>query len=340
MSIPATRSTVASAAGSRTGRQWAAAARLQGRYPILQLVALAALLAYGGATLDGFVSRMSIYAMLILAGFLGLAAVGQTFVILIGGLDLSIPAFILLGGTMVIQLPASSGWPFAAALGLALAIALAAGATSGWICHRFGIQSLIVTLGMDAIVVGAIEGWIGGVLTGQPPGWLIRLVSPTSHTFGVSFPPLGVLWLVVAIVLGVVLHRTVVGRWIYAAGANPRAAQRALVPTGRLWVGAFAFSAACATLVGVLLAGFAPGDMTVGDPYLFQSLTAVIVGGTAFGARGDYWRTVLGALSLTVLTTVLIGHGYDDAVQQILFGAVILVVVYAYGRDRRLRDRV
>ena len=70
-------------------------------------------------------------------------------------------------------------------------------------------------------------------------------------------------------------------------------------------------------------------------------VAAVIVGGTSLvGARGDYWRTVLGALLLTVLTTILIGHGLGDADQQIVYGLVILLVVPAYGRDRRTADRV
>ena len=94
-------------------------------------------------------------------------------------------------------------------------------------------------------------------------------------------------------------------------------------------------------LVGVLLAGFAGADQTLGDPYLFSGLTAVIVGGTTFmGARGDYTHTVVGALILTVLTTILVGKGYDQADQQIIFGVLILLVVAGYGRDRRLRDRV
>jgi ribose transport system permease protein len=94
-------------------------------------------------------------------------------------------------------------------------------------------------------------------------------------------------------------------------------------------------------MVGVLLAGFAGADQTLGDPYLFSGLTAVIVGGTTFmGARGDYTHTVIGALILTVLTTILVGKGYDQADQQIIFGLLILLVVASYGRERRLRDRV
>ncbi len=106
---------------------------------------------------------------------------------------------------------------------------------------------------------------------------------------------------------------------------------------------AFAISAVAGSLAGVLLAGFSgTGDSTIGDPYLFDSFAAVIVGGTAFGrgAQGDYWRTVLGAILLTELTTIMVGHGYGQAGQQILYGLVILVVVPAYGRARRIGDQV
>jgi ribose transport system permease protein len=142
--------------------------------------------------------------------------------------------------------------------------------------------------------------------------------------------------------VGHFLHRTVTGRRIYAAGANPVAADHALVRITVLWMVVFAISPLSGVVVGVLLAGFSgTGDANVGNPYLFTSLAAVIVGGTALiGARGDYWRTVVGALVLTELSSIQIGHGFDQADQQILYGVVILLVVPAYGRARRAADRV
>jgi ribose transport system permease protein len=91
----------------------------------------------------------------------------------------------------------------------------------------------------------------------------------------------------------------------------------------------------------VLIAGFAGTVVTtLGDPYLFQSVVAVIVGGTVFGGPGDYTRTSLGALFLTILVTVLVGHGASAALEEIVYGGIILVAVAIYGRDRRIRDRV
>ena len=89
-----------------------------------------------------------------------------------------------------------------------------------------------------------------------------------------------------------------------------------------------------------VLARLGQGDASIGEPYMWNGITAVLVGGTAFGARGDYLRTVLGTLLLIVLAQVMIGHGFDYADQTILYGALILVVVGIYGRDRRLRDQV
>jgi ribose transport system permease protein len=104
----------------------------------------------------------------------------------------------------------------------------------------------------------------------------------------------------------------------------------------------FAISAALAGLAGFLVAGYSSGaSPSMGDPYMFQGLAAVIVGGTSLGgARGDYWRTVLGALILTLLSTILVGYGFDSADTQILFGAIILLVVAGYGRSERIKDRV
>ena len=107
-----------------------------------------------------------------------------------------------------------------------------------------------------------------------------------------------------------------------------------------MWIVTFALSAALGGILGVLIAGYASVNVSLGTPYLFEGLAAVIVGGTAFGARGNYWKTVIGALVLTVLSTVLLGKGYSNADQQMVYGVIILAVVGGYGRDARLRDRI
>jgi ribose transport system permease protein len=331
--VPVARGTSAAA--------WATLKRLQQRLPIVQVLALIAVFAYGVITLPGLGTWINIRSILVLAALVGLASGGQTLLILMGGFDLSVSGFIVAGGLTVTALNLKYGIPFSVALLCALVCSAILGGLAGWICHRFRINPLVVTLAMGTIAVGLVEVQTGGLANGNAPQWLVNLAQPASKTFGTGVPPSLAIWALVVALFAIFLHRTRAGRKLFATGANPRAADYALVNTRRVWIGAFAFSAAASALVGVLIGGFAGVVVsTGGDAYLFQSVVAVIVGGTVFGGPGDYTRTCIGALFLTVLVTVLIGHGVSPATQLIVYGAIILVAVATYGRERRLRDRL
>jgi ribose transport system permease protein len=310
--------------------------------PILQLLSVLVLLLACGITIAGFFSKSSVYTTLILASFLGIAAAGETLVILIGGIDLSVPSLIS-GANLVVTLLAGEHWPFALAVLFVIGCSVVVGAINGFVTHRFHAPPLIVTLATGAMVTGATLGWTkGGQVSGSPPAWLTRFSSPIGTTFGIPIPPVIVLWAVIAVMLGIVLHLSVSGRRLYATGANELAADLVGVRTERVWVGSFTVSAVASALVGIVLVGFTgQGEAGVGDPYLFLALAAVLVGGTSLvGARGDYSRTVLGALIMTLFTTILIGHGAGLALQEILTGVLILLFVGLYGREKRVRDRV
>lgn len=310
--------------------------------PVLQIVTVIALFVITATSIDGFLTPTSVFATLVIASFLGLASTGQTIVILIGAIDLSVPAMIS-AGNLVSTLLSGKHWPFGLTIAFIIVCAAIVGTVNGFTIHRYKVPPLIVTLATGAMVTGATLGWTkGGQVSGQVPGWLSRFSSPIGKTFGIGIPPVVVLWAVVAVVIGVVLHLSVTGHRTYATGANEQAAELAGVKTTRVWIGAFVVSAVAASLVGVLLTGFTgAGQAGVGDPYLFLTIAAVLVGGTSLvGARGDYWRTVLGALILTLITTLLVGHGAGEATQEILLGGLILFFVGIYGRDQRVRDRV
>ncbi len=314
---------------------------LQARFPVLQLIALALLFAYGAHTLPGLAEWISIKSILVLAAPVGLAAVGQTLLILIGGFDLSVAGMIVASALVVTTVRFEYHWSFGLAVLIAVAVAGTLGAVAGFVCHTFRIQPLIVTLAMGAVAVGLVQTRTGGLTAGGAPTWLSDLSHPTRDTLGIPLPPYVVVWIAVAIALAVFLHRTVWGRRLLATGANPAAAEYSLISTRRVWTLTFAFSAAASALVGIMIAG-ADGSVsgTSGDPYLFGSVVAVIVGGTVFGGPGDYTRTVLGALFVTVLNVVLVGHGVGQAAQDIVYGCVILLAVSFYGREARLRDAV
>ena len=271
--------------GLRAGHQLAAAQR---KFPLLQVLVLAALVLYVGAA-DGDFGWNDLRAPILLqASFLGIAAAGQTLVILLGGLDFSIAAYLVAGNLLVTHLVGFKHWNFALVALLVLAICAAGGGFAGWICHRFGFEPLVVTLGMSSVVVGAVVGSDTKLLNGAGPGWLTDFTAQSSKTFGVPVPPIVTFWIVLAAIVTLVLARTVPGRRLYLTGASLKAAELAGVRTGRVWAGAYAASAVLAGLAGVMLAGFSTGgDTNVGSNYLFPGLAAVIVGGTLMGGRGD-----------------------------------------------------
>lgn len=310
-------------------------------YPMAQILLLVALFCIGAATIGGFTSSYSLQAMLVLAALLGISALGQTVCLLVGGLDVSVPGWILVGSTVTVELLGTeSNWSTTEVFLFLAACAIVVGGLTGLVSYVVRVPALVITLAVGAILQGAVLVWDKAV-TGIPPGWIAKATSPTSETFGVGVAPIVFIWALVALGAYLVLQRSIVGAWVYATGNNRRAAELALVPTHWVWVGAFALSALSGVTAGILLSGFAAGgDPSVGVPYLWNGLTAVLIGGTAFGTRGDYTRTVIGTLIVIVLGQVMTGWGFGPADQNILYGALIIVVVSIYRRDRRLRDQV
>ena len=320
---------------------WGTLQQLQGRFPLLQLAALIAVFVYL-AGWHGFSNWSSVKQILVIASIAGLASAGQTLLILMGGFDLSISGFIVSASLVVTVLKDKWHLNFVVALLIAMVFGAVMGALAGQICHRFEIQPLIVTLAMGTIALGLIQVQTGGSFSGTAPDWLQRLTSPKTQTFGfIDVPPPVMMWIVVTILMALFVHRTAAGRKLLATGANPRAAEYSLISTRAVWTLAFAFSGVASVLVAMLVAGFSGSvDSGIGDPYLFQSVVAVIVGGTVFGGPGDYTRTVVGALFLAFVNEALIANNQGTDVQNMVYGAAILAAVALYGRERRLRDRI
>ncbi len=331
-------------AEGRAGQLRAARTRLgaiQGQFPIFQVVALIAIFIYGAISLPGLGSWTSIRSILVLSALVGLASGGQTLLILIGGFDLGVSGFIVAGALCVTALTGVYHISFGVALVFAIVGAGLLGGMAGYICHRFAINPLVITLAVGTLAVGIVAVQNGGLVDSNAPQWLDTFTEPVTRTFGLPVPPTIAIWALVLVAFAILLHRTRLGRSLFATGANSRAADYALINTRRVWTVTFAFSAIASVLVGVLIGGFAGSiDSALGDPYLFQSVVAVIVGGTVFGGPGDYTRTCVGALFLTVLTTVLVGHGASPADEEIIYGVIILAAIAVYGRQRRLRDRM
>ncbi|MGQ0567543.1 MAG: ABC transporter permease subunit [Gemmobacter sp.] len=155
-------------------------------------------------------------------------------------------------------------------------------------------------------------------------------------------PPIIPIWAVIAAAPILWINRTWGGRAIHAVGGNRIAAARLRISERRVWVATYALSGLTAALTRCLLLGFSGGGFVgVGDPYLFTTGTAVVVGGTSLvGGSGGYGATILGVLVLQVLTSFLVGIGLNCAAQQTVFGLLILPMVALYARMPHIRNQI
>lgn len=311
-------------------------ARVVGAFCVAALLHLA-----GTILIPGYSAPFAIRAMLVLASLLAVASIGQTLVVIMGGIDLSIPFVIGFANVVAAQLY-GDGWHFVLVCGLVGVLAIIIGGLNGLISRSLDIQPLIVTLGIGMVVQGLVLLWTAGFPSGSAPQAVSSFVS-----IGGSAGPLPVPWLVPSLVVlaalvVLVLERTPYGRRLYALGSNPGAAPLALIEPVRMWVITYAASAFFAAVAGVLLLGFtgsAYGD--VGQPYLFQTIAAVVVGGAALvGGRGSYLGTIAGVLVLTEINTLLIGLGFQPAAVQAALGFVIVLLVSLYGRERHVSTTI
>jgi ribose transport system permease protein len=311
-------------------------ARIAGAFLMALLLQL-----IGTLLIPGYSAPFAIRALLVIASLLAVASIGQTLVVILGGIDLSIPFVIGFANVVAAQLY-GQGWNFALVCILVGILATAIGALNGLIARGLNIHPLIVTLGIGMIVQGAVLLWTGGFPSGSAPEAVSSFVSIGGSVGPLPVPLLVPCLVVLTALIVVVLARTPYGRRLYAVGSNPEAAPLALIDPLRMWVVTYAASAFFAAVAGVLLLGFtgsAYGD--VGQPYLFQTIAAVVVGGAALvGGRGSYLGTIAGVLVLTEINTLLIGLGFHPSTVQAALGLVILLLVSLYGRERHVRTTI
>jgi ribose transport system permease protein len=300
------------------------------------------LLVYGTTTIDGFTSEANIASMLVLAAFLGIACIGQTLAPLIGGIDLSIPFVIGMANVALAELAGHRGWPGGLAIAFILVVAALVGLVNAALTWYLGVNPLIVTLGVGFTIQGGVQIITSGTVEGAAPQWLTDLTSVDRHVLGLPIPPVVLVWAVAAAVVVVALRRTRFGRHVYAVGGNPLAADRVLIRRRNVTFAVYAISAVGAAAAGVLLGGFTGGGFVdVGNPYLFTTIAAVVIGGTSLmGGEGGYGLTVLGVCVLTVLTTVLVGEGLEGPAQQAVLGGLIVAMVCLYGREPHPRTQI
>jgi len=320
---------------------------VENRSAFIGLTVLVGLFVVGSLKVEGFIYPENIKSMLLFASFLGLACVGQTMVALLGGLDLSIP-FIIGAANVGLLYLIGLGMPGWVAVILIIVVGVLIGLLNGFLSFRLQGQALILTLGIGFATSGltqiltSLGSRFAGNVFGAVPEWLSNLAAMNGTTFGLDVPPVILVWLIVAVLLILGMKNTVYGRYLYALGGNRTSASRLSISERRYWVAAYAISGGVSALTGCLLLGWSGGGFIgVGQPYLFMTLAAVVIGGTSLlGGAGGYGFTVIGVLVLQVLTSFLVGIGLNFQWQQFIFGLLILPMVALYARSPHIRTQV
>ncbi|WP_425822829.1 ABC transporter permease [Microbacterium sp. DT81.1] len=270
----------------------------------------------------------SISVVTALAGILAIAALGQMLILMIGGIDLSVPVMVAVSAGIVIRygLPGVDLLPVVL---IALGVAVAFSLVNGFFISVLRLNALIVTLGTLGIGTGAITLWTGVSfsLTGAAPQALTSFARASVFNVNVCF----FVALGVAAVLGVALARTRVGRRVPAVGANRRAARTLGTRTVAIELGVFAGAGLLYGIAGVLIAGFiGTPDTSIGAPYQLATVTAAAIAGVALNGGPGSVAPVIGAsLFLQLLDQVIAIAGLPTGVGTILQGISLVVAVAA-----------
>ena len=285
----------------------------------------------GGIATPVFVSPVNLQNIFVMASFIGLVGFGQTLCILIGGIDLSIPGTVAIGGLITAYYAGNDPSSLPLIVTLVLLGCLVVGLINGLVVALFQVPPILMTLGMNGALVG-----LGLTLTngGTTPG------SPQALRDFVGGSLLGLsnllwIWIIVAVIATILLSFTTFGRRIYATGTNSRATYLAGINVRLTTVGPYVISALCGGLAGILLLGFyGLAFSSMGDTYLFSSAVAVAIGGASLlGGRGHYLGTIAGALILTLIPALLALLSIGPAANSIVYGVILLFAVFlARGR--------
>lgn len=267
-------------------------------------------------------------------------AAGQTFVIVAGGIDLSVGSMVALTGVLA-ALTMKAPWvppelAVPAGLAVGLLVGALAGCLSGTLSEYAQIPSFVVTLGMMGMAAGAAKLTCGGVSIGDLPDALDWLAA--KNLWG-SVPSAAVVTLAVVAIGHTVLARTRFGRVVYALGGNREAARLAGVPVRRVMIACFTICGLLAGLAGmVTLSRIGSAQPTAGQGFELWAIAATVIGGTSLmGGEGSIGRAFVGALIMAVLAAGLDHLKLSSHWQQLVIGGMIIVAVIVDRLRRAMR---
>ena len=301
--------------------------------PLLTFLLVALVWLVASLTLRGFGAYGHLRYLLELAAVIGIVAAGQTLVILMGGIDLSVGAVITVTAILLPLISPASDPTGLVGIVLVLAIATGIGLLNGAGAAYLRVPPIIMTLAMATFLQGLLVIVAGGsaVTVSNPAVILLGQARPLGIPAGI------ILWIVVSVVVLLIIHRMPLGARFLALGANPLAARLSGVSVARNTLLLYALSGFFAGLAGILVLGMnRQGYVGIGDPYLLMSIAAVVLGGTSIlGGRGTYAGTIPGAILLVTTTALITVVNASPGWRSIMFGSLILALLLISGREAR-----
>lgn len=260
--------------------------------------------------------------------------VGMTFVLIIGGIDLSVGSVMALAGTLAASTAVvDKGIPIIITLLVGLAIGSACGVVNGLGIAFIGFPPFIMTLGMMTIARGSAMVYTNGT----PIFGLSDTFNGISSSTFLGIPSL-VYYMVVIFALGyIILNKTVFGRRVYAIGGNTEAARLSGVSVSKLTILVYTISGFLSGLAGILICSrITSGNATVASGYEMNAISAAVIGGVSMsGGSGSVVGTVIGALILTIIQNSFDIMGINSFYQDVIKGVIILLAVFLDIRGKK-----
>ena len=270
---------------------------------------------WGGTNLTNLLLQMSI---------IGVVTLAELIVVLTGGIDISVGS--ALGLAAVISAGLFGGPSVLLALVVAVVIGGIVGAVNGWLVSYRGLEPFIVTLGMLALARGLVYAYGNGIPIN--PGAAASFAKLGQTTF-LGIPVLAIIWILMVLLIGFLLNRTVWGRRVYAIGSNKEAARSSGIPVKTTLWSVYILAGLLVGLGGwMFLARFASGTSTAGNLLELEAIAAVVIGGARLsGGYGKVFGAVVGTIIFAVIANLLSLLNVSTFLQDAFRGALILVAV-------------
>lgn len=307
--------------------------------PVYGALVLIIILAWIIVTIDGgdFLTTGNIVNMLQRSVALGIVAIGQTIVILLGSLDLSVAALISLASLVTAEQMGGQSSNVVPAILIVLGLGVVVGLANGLIITKLRVNAFIATLGTALILSGIIENGWDGPQGGVTDGFSQNLGYTRFGLIPMSF----ILFIAVAVLVWFILRSTRFGYRVYAVGGSEDVSKLSGLRTHRTIIGAHILCSLTAVITGIFLASrLKAGTPTVGldGGYDLESIAAVVLGGTALtGGRGGVIGTIGGVFILAVLDNVFNQLEMNAFVKDVVRGIVIIAAVAIYARRQEKR---